>query len=433
MDTLTIGLITLALLVILLLMGLPVSVTMGVIGVGGIFLLSSGTATLSKLGMTPFQTLNSYNYTVVPLFSLMAMVICHTGVGAKLYDAFYKLIGRFRGGLAIATILACGLFAAISSSSSATALTIGLIALPEMKRAHYGDALSTGSIVAGGTLGPFIPPSSMLILYGITAEVSITKLFLAGIGPGILCMILFTIVIAILCRKNPQAGPPGPKFSWKEIGIAFSKCGQIILLIIVVLGGLFAGYFTPTEAAAVGAAGSIVLTLISRQLTWKRFKDAVIGALKNVGMIYAMLIGANLMNYFMTMSKVPTAMANVLLGAELPPRLVVVCMVLILMVMGMFVDSMGMLILTMPVFYPIIVAMGLDSVWFGVIMVACVEMAVVTPPVGLNLFVVKSIDKSIPMGIIYKGSYPFFVAQVVAIFLIILFPEIATFLPTTFG
>ena len=433
MSTLMIGIITLVALIVLLLIGVPVSATMGILGIAGMIFFSSPAATTMKMGMTAFQTMNSYNYTVVPLFSLMAMVICHTGVGATLYDFFYKLVGRFRGGLAIATILACGLFAAISSSSSATALTIGLIALPEMQKARYKQSISTGSIVAGGTLGPFIPPSSMMILYGIMAEVSITKLFLAGIMPGFVSIILFCIVIAILTKRNPDAAPAGPKFTGREIFASFTKCGEIIILIIIVLGGLFAGLFTPTEASAIGASGTIVITLIRKKLNWRKFINACMGALKNVGMIYAMIIGANLMNYFMTMSGVPKALAELLLSFNMAPKLIVVCMVVILMILGMFIDSMGMLYLSMPIFFPIIKSLGLDPVWFGVIMVACVEMAVVTPPVGLNLFVVKGIDPSVPMGTIYKGSYPFFIAQILCIGLIIFIPEIATFLPNLLG
>lgn len=429
MSPIIIGILSFVVLLIMLLAGVSVSTVIGSIGILGMLILSSGKVTILKTGIEAFSTLYSYNNTVVPLFSLMAMVICHTGVGSKLYDAFYKLVGRFSGGLAIATILACGVFAAISSSSSTTALTIGLIALPEMKRARYKDTLSTGSVVAGGTLGPFIPPSSIAILYCITAQQSIITQFEAGIIPGLILIVLYCIVIKAKCFRDIEAGPKSPKFSTKEVFIAFSKCGETLVLIVVVLGGMFAGFFTPTEAASIGAAGSIIITLIRRSLTWNSFIAAVKGALRNAGMIYAMLIGSAIMNYFMAFSQLPTTIANVLVNSVIPPRLIVACMVIILMFMGMIVDSLGMLILTLPVFFPIIEGFGLSPVWFGVIMVTCVEMAVVTPPVGLNLFVTKSIDRSIPMSSIYKGAYPFFIAQIVLVILLLLFPGLTTFLP----
>ncbi len=429
MSPILIGALSFVLLLVMLLMGIPVSTVIGTIGVIGMVVLSSGKVSMLKTGIESFSTLYSYNNTVVPLFSLMAMVICHTGVGSKLYDAFYKLVGRFSGGLAMATILACGVFAAISSSSSTTALTIGLIALPEMKRARYKDTLSTGAVVAGGTLGPFIPPSSIAILYCITAQQSIITQFEAGIVPGLILILLYCIVIKIRCIRDPEAGPKAPKFTTKEVLVAFSKCGEILLLIIIVLGGMFAGFFTPTEAASIGAAGSILITLARRALTWKNFIAAVKGALRNAGMIYAMLIGAAIMNYFMAFSQLPTTIANILVNSTIPPRLIVACMVIILMFLGMIIDSLGMLILTLPVFYPIIEGFGLSPVWFGVIMVTCVEMAVVTPPVGLNLFVTKSIDRSIPMSSIYKGAYPFFAAQILLVILLLCFPQLTTFLP----
>ncbi|MCL1828787.1 MAG: TRAP transporter large permease [Oscillospiraceae bacterium] len=428
MSPVQIGVLVLISLLVLMFLGVTVSTSIGILGLIGLLIMIPA-AFRTKVGISVFETLDSYNAAAIPLFSLMAMIICYTGIGAKLYDAFYKLIGRYNGGLSIATILACGLFAAISSSASATTLTIGLIALPEMRKAQYKDTLIAGSICAGGTMGPFIPPSSPLLVYGIITGTSVIKLFSAIIVPGIIMIIMYSLTIVILCKRKPELGPKGPKFSTKEVLIAFSKCGEILLLILIVLGGMFAGFFTPTEAAGVGAAGAILITFVRRTLNSKNFFEAIVGAMKTSGMIFAMFVAAAFMNYLMSLSRLPTTVANALSAAHIPPLLVVVFMILILMLMGMFMDGAGINVLTTPIFFPIIQALGINPVWFGVIVCTCMEMGAITPPVGSNLFVMKSLDKSTPMEVIYKGVYPFFAAQIAAIAIFLFFPAVSLTLP----
>ena len=429
MDPLLIGILAIVVMLILLALGVSVSTSIGISAVIGLmFLLPSAWQTRS--GISPFQTIDNYNMAVLPMFALMAMIIMHTGVGSKLFDAFYKLVGRMPGGLAMASILACAIFAAISSSGAATAITVGLIALPEMQKAKYKNYLAGASIAAGGTLGPLIPPSNPVLNYCIMTGTSILTMFSAVVIPGIIFAVLYCITVLIICKVDPAAGPKGPKFTPREILSAFSKCGEILLLIIIVLGGMFAGLFTPTEAAAIGAAGSIIITLARRVLTWKKFVEAVKGAMKNCGMIYAIFIAAHMFNYVMALSRLPTMIANWVATMNIGPTVVVIVMVLILLVMGCFMDGLGLLVLTVPIFFPIADALGVDAVWFGVVFIICIQMCVTTPPVGMNLFHVKSLDPdNISLTDLYKGAYPFVAAQVVGLALLFVFPSLTSFLP----
>ncbi|MCD8390028.1 MAG: TRAP transporter large permease [Oscillospiraceae bacterium] len=429
MSPVIVGIGVFALMLIFLIIGVPVPTTMGFSGALGLIYLLTLDPALVKLAMSPVGTMNSYTFTVIPMFMLMANIIASTGVGKQLYDLFYKIVGRFRGGLAMATILACGVFAAISSSSLATSLTIGLIALPEMRRLKYSDELATTSIAAGGTLGCFIPPSGNLMVYGIMASQSISKLLIAGIVPGVILIFLYLIVISFHCHKNPAAGPAAEKFSWKEIGKAFLKCGEIIALIIIVIGGMFGGIFTPTEAGAVGVFGAILITLIRRKLTWRSFFEALNGALRNCGMIYAITIGADILNVLLSLSTLPSVITSALLSANLNRYVVIFIIFALLMFLGCFIDSLAMMILTLPVLLPIVTALNFDLVWFGVFMTACVQMANITPPVGMNLFVVKGLDDKIPIGTIYRGIWPYIIALFALVAVMVFFPNIVTFLP----
>lgn len=429
MTPMMVCLIAFIALIVLLALGVNVGTVMGLLAFGGLYLILGPTAAMTKMGTTPFSTMNDYNFAVMPLFVLMANIICTTGVGQKLYRLFRVSVGRFRGGLAMATILACAVFAAISSTTVATAVTIGLIALPEMKKAGYHDDLSSGSIAAGGTLGIMIPPSSIMINYSIMASISVTKMFLAGIIPGLILAASMIVAIQIFCRVNPGAGPAAPKCSGKEIWKAFLDCGEIIVLIALVLVGMFVGWFTPTEASAVGAAGAIIITLIRRSLTWKNFLQAIKGTLKNTGMIYFIMIAAFILNYFMAISTLPTKLASLITSLNVGWRVVTLAIIVVYLFLGCFLDSLAMVLLTIPIFLPVMTALGADPFWFGVIVVMAQQMGCITPPVGMNVYVTAGLDKSIPMATIFRGVLPFLFAMLFTVIILILFPQLATFLP----
>ena len=430
MSPITIGIIAFIALLVILFIGIPVSSAMGIVGVAGIILLLTPGAAFTKMGITPYETLQAYNYAVMPMFIMMAQIIAYTGVGEALYTAFYRIIGRFRGGLAMATIIACGIFAAISASSIATAMTIGMIALPEMRKRNYGDKLATGSIAAGGTLGVMIPPSGILIFYGIMTSQNITKLFMAGIIPGLLTITVFCIIIQIVCRRHPEEGPPAPKFSGKEMWEGLKGCIDILILIVLVLGGMFIGWFTPSEAGAIGAAGAIVLTALRRKLTVKNFFNAIKGTLENTGMLYFILIGGQLMNYFMSVSGLPTALVDLVREMNLSATAVIICVIVVYLFLGCFMDGLPMILLTIPVIYPLITSLGIDPIWFGIVATFCLQMAVLTPPVGVNVYVVKGLDKSLPIWTVFKGAMPFLIGQVICVALLIIFPQLVTWLPS---
>lgn len=329
----------------------------------------------------------------------------------------------------MATIGACGLFAAISSSSIATAVTIGTAAIPEMRRYKYDNALATGSVAAGGTLGILIPPSGIFIIYGIITETSIAELFIAGIIPGIILTLMFMGMIYIHARLKPTIGPPGSGTSFKEKVVALGECSEIMLLILLVLIGIIVGWFTPTEAGGIAAFGSILVTLFRRRLSWKGFKDAIVDTVLNTGMIFMVLIGALIMNTFIAMSTIPMELADFVTSFGLPPVLVIGLIILVYLILGCLIDTMSMILLTIPIFFPVVTGLGFDPIWFGVIIVLVVEMAMVTPPVGMNVYVIAGIVKDVPMEVIFKGILPFVIVEVVLVILLIAFPQMALFLP----
>ena len=429
MSPISIAIIAFVALVVVLFIGIPVSSAMGIVGVAGIILLLTPQAALTKMGVVPYETLSAYNYAVLPMFIMMAQVIAYTGVGEALYTAFYRLIGRFRGGLAMATVVACGIFSAISASVIATAMTIGMIAVPEVLKRGYGPKLATGSIAAGGTLGVMIPPSGILIFYGIMTSQNITELFMAGVIPGIITVVMFCLVTMIICKRNPEEGPPAPKFTSKEIFQGLLGCIDILILIVLVLGGMFVGWFTPSEAGAIGAAGALLLTLLRRKLNWKNFVQALRGTLENTGMLYFILIRGQIMNYFMSLSGLPSALVNLVEGMHLSATAVVACIIVVYLFLGCFMDGLPMILLTIPVIYPLIQSVDIDPIWFGIIATFCLQMAVLTPPVGINVYVVKGLDDRIPIWTVFKGAFPFLCAQIVTVVLLMVFPQLVTWLP----
>lgn len=431
MSPLAAGLVGILGFFILLLLRMPIAYAMALIGFLGFSYLSSPSAAFRVVAKDIFSTFSSYSLSVIPMFVWMGFLAFYSGIGARLYDFAYKLVGHLHGGLAIATQATCALFGAVCGSNTATAATIGAIALPEMDNYQYTPSLSTASVAAGGALGVLIPPSVIFIVYGIATEQSIGKLFMAGIIPGILLMLLYMATISILSFYNPSLGPAGPKFSWKERLFALrGGLWEVLTVFIISLGGLFAGWFTPTEAGAVGAGGVLVLTVLERRLGWKEFNMSIADTTRTTAMIMFLVTGAVIFGRFIAVSRIPFEIASWAGGLPLPPYAVIIIILAIYLVLGCFIDALALVLLTTPIFYPVAVTtLGYDPIWFGVIIVMVVAMGVITPPVGMNVYIIKGVAKDIPLETIFSGIWPFLIAQIVCLALLIAFPQIATFLP----
>jgi C4-dicarboxylate transporter DctM subunit len=364
----------------------------------------------------------------------MGQLAFNAGISSRLYDTAYKFLGSIRGGLAIASVTACTAFGAVCGSSAATAATMATVGLPEMKRFDYADELAAGSVASGGGLGMIMPPSVVLIVYGVLTEQSIGKLFVAGILPAILVTILFIIAIVVWCAFAPQQGPRGEKFSWKERIKSLQGMGETLAVFALVMGGLFFGWFTPTEAAAIGVCGVLVVTTLRRQLTWTSFVDALYETLKTSCMVLMLVGGAVIFGKFLAVTRIPFNIASWIGGFDLPPLLILSMVVMVYFIGGCFMDSLALVMLTVPIFYPLVIGLGYDPIWFGIIIVMVTEMGVITPPVGINVYVVYGVARSIPgAGIelesIFKGIAPFMVAVLIGTIILALFPQIILFLP----
>jgi C4-dicarboxylate transporter DctM subunit len=430
MNPIFIGIIGLIVLFVLLGAGLPVGFGMALIGFVGFAYLVSPVAALTKMANSSFLSISDYSLTVLPLFILMAEVVFAAGLSKDLYKLAAKWLGHLPGGIGMATIGACAVFAGVSSSSIATAVTMGSVALPEMKKHKYEPKLATGIVVSGGTLGILIPPSGVLIMYGIITQESIGTLFIAGIIPGIILSIMFMLSIYFRSRINPNVCPKGPKSTLKEKFTAFGGCGEMIVLVFLVLGGLLIGWFTPTEAGAVGAFGAIVISVIRRRLSWQSFKESLHRTARTTGMIYIIIVGAFILNYFMTVSTIPDRLASLVSELPLPPMGIMGIVILIYLILGCFIDAAAMVLLTIPIFFPMVLQMGFDPIWFGIVIVLVVEMAMITPPIGMNVYAISGIAKDVPMHEIFKGIVPFFLVMLVFVVILLFFPQIVLFLPS---
>ncbi len=429
MDSIVIGIIGVIVLIALFLLGMPVGFTMAFVGLIGFAYLVSPQAGLSLLARDVFNTFSKYDLTVIPMFILMGSIAFTAGMGRSLYDAGYTLFGRLPGGLAMATVAGCAGFAAICGSTSATAAAMGRVALPEMKRFNYDDSLATGCVAAAGSLGILIPPSTIFIVYGILTEKSIGKLFVAGVLPGIILAILFTIVVAILCWRNPRLGPGGASTTWREKIEGLTGVFEMVILFGLCIGGLFLGWFSPTQAGAVGAAGALVIGLVRRTINWKGFVESVKDSLKISCMVMVIVTGAIVFGHFMAITKIPLVLADWVGSLPIPPVAIMGVIIIMYLIGGCFMDALAMITLTIPIIYPVVVTLGFDPIWFGVIIVLVVEMGVITPPVGINVYVIKGIAKDVSLETIFKGTFPFLVALIVMAGILIAFPQIALFLP----
>lgn len=426
-----IGLIGLLVFLAMLAFKVPIAVSMLSVGIIGFWALKGANAAFSMAVSDVYATFSSYTLSVIPMFVWMGFIAYYSGVGTSLYKFAYRFIGHWRGGLAIATQAACAMFGAICGSNTATAATISAIALPEMRKYKYDDSLSTASIAAGGALGILIPPSVIFIIYGIATEQSIQKLFISGILPGILLMLLYMGAIYISVRRNPSLAPAGPKFSWKE-RFETLKNGllEVIVTFLVSLGGMFAGWYTPTQAGAVGAGVILLITVLRKQIKWEGIKKSLSDTVRTTAMIMFLVAGATVFGRFIAITRLPFAMAAWAAGLPIPRFAVMVVILIIYLILGCFIDALAMILLTIPIFYPVAVdTLGYDPIWFGVIIILVVAMGVITPPVGMNVFVVKGFAKDISTETIFKGIWPFLIALFVCLVLLIIFPQIATFLP----
>jgi C4-dicarboxylate transporter, DctM subunit len=424
-----VGVIGIIVLLALILMGTPIGFALMLVGFTGFAYLTSTPAALSLLAKDTFLTLSSYSLAVLPLFFLMGQIAFQMGLSRRLFATAYTWLGHRPGGLAMATIGGCAGFSAISGSSSATAATMGTVALPEMRKYDYDLALATGTIAAGGTLGILIPPSVVLIIYGIQTEQSIGDLFVAGILPGVLLTLLFILTIMILTRRNPALGPKGEKTSFRRKISSLSGTVEAIIIFALVMWGLVNGWFTPTEAGGVGALGVLALGFLRKQISWKEFATAALQTARIVSTLFLILAGAIVFGRFLAVSRIPTALAEWAVALPVPSVVVLGLVMMIYIFGGCIMDALSFLLVTISVFFPMVQQLGYDPVWFGVMVVVLLEMGAITPPVGINVYVIKGVAPDVDLEVVFKGILPFFIAMIVCAIILVLFPQIALFLP----
>ena len=429
MNPTLLGVIGIVVLIILIFTRMPVAYVMTLVGFVGFAVQVNGHAALKLLARDFYSVYSSYGLTIIPLFIFMGQIAFNAGISRRLYDSAYKFVGCYRGGLATATVCACTAFGAVCGSSPATAATMATVGLPEMKRYGYGDELASGSVAAGGGLGMLMPPSVVLIVYGILTEQSIGKLFVAGILPAVFITICFALAVWVYCRLAPKQGPACDAFSWGERLRSLGETGETMLVFLLVMGGLFAGAFTPTEAGAVGAAAVLLVALIRRQLTWAGFVKSIYETLRTSCMVLLLVAGAVIFGHFLAVTRITFDVANWVAELNLPGYAVVAMIVLVYLIGGCFIDALALIMLTIPIFYPIIMDLGYDPVWFGIIIVLVTQMGVITPPVGINVYVVNGIAKDIPLEKIFRGVVPFLIALIIGTGFIVIFPQIALWLP----
>ena len=423
-------LIGFAALFVLLIAGVPIAYGMGLIGVAGFAFVVGWAPALSSLGQLTVDSLTSYSLSVLPLFLLMGNLLTNAKLSEDLYAASNALIGHWRGGLAMATILACGGFSAVCGSSLATAATMAKISIPSMRRYRYADSLATGTIAAGGTLGILIPPSIIMVIYGNLTETDIGKLFVAGILPGLLTIVLYMITIAILTRLDPRLGPPGARANWAERVTTLKGIWGVLALFALVIGGIYLGVFTPTEAAGIGASGGFLFALARGTLGFRQLIDVLVETARTSGALMIMVVGASLFSNFINVAGFPDALVGWIQGLGVTPLVVVLVIMAFYLVLGCLMDGMSMILLTVPVIYPIVKALGVDLVWFGILIVVVVEIGLITPPIGLNVFVLKSLLPEVSSYTIFRGVAPFIACDMVRLTILVLFPAVTLVLPS---
>ncbi|MEF2293639.1 TRAP transporter large permease [Virgibacillus dokdonensis] len=427
-----IGMIGIIGLVVLLLLKIPVGIALIIIALSGTTLIRGWDVAFSQLGRTPFDTASSYSLSVIPLFILMGMILSYTGMGKDLYKAVDSWIGHWKGGLAMATICSAAIFSAISGSLNATTATVSKITLPEMEKYRYKPSLSTACVAAGGTLGILIPPSVILILYGIQTREPIGELLIAGIIPGMIQLLLFILIVVFLVRRDPTLAPAREEGSalTTEKMTTLIRMWPFAALFLISIGGIYLGIFTPTEAAGVGAISALFFSLLSRKMNWHRLKLAFHESVKLTAYIFFILIGATLFSQFLTISRLPVELTYLVSRLELNHYIILIGILLALFLLGCFIEGLSLIVLTIPIVYPIILELGFNGVWFGIIMVMAINIGSLTPPLGISIFVIKGVAPNIPVQTIFKGAIPMIVGMIICILLLIIFPSFVTILPS---
>jgi len=431
MSEVLVGIIGLFLVLTLFFTGIELGFAMALVGFLGFSYLVSVKAALNLLAKDVFDVFSSYGFTVIPLFIFMGQIAFNAGIAKRLYETAFKFLGHIPGGLAMATVGGATAFKAICGSSPATAATFASIAVPEMDRYGYSKKLSTGIVATVGTLGILMPPSVTLIVFGIITEQSIGKLFLAGLIPALIISFFFVLIIFAWCKINPLLGPKGQKSTWKERIASLPEVLWVGIIFLLVIGGLMEGFFTPTEAGSVGTFAVLLLALFKKDLHFKGFVKSVGESLRTACMVLMLIAGSTILGHFLAVTKIPMMAADWIIQLNLHRDLTMILIALIFLLGGSFIDDLAFMILATPIFYPVIIKLGFDPIWFGMIIGITVMIGVVIPPVAINVFVVKNITK-VPFGVIYKGVYPFLISLVVCAFLLFLFPQIALYLPSRF-
>lgn len=427
------GLLGIAMLIVLLFTGMAIGPVMALIGFLGFSYLVNPEASLAVLGTSPYTASSNQAMTTIPLFMLMGLLCFYSEVSTDIYKTLRHWLGRLPGGLAMSTVGGCAGFAAVSGSSLATAVTMGTIALPEMKRYRYADSLACGAIASGGTIGILIPPSFAFIIYASLTEESIGKLFIAGVIPGLMQALFYMLAIYLMCRLKPELGPPGPSSSLRDKIVSLKGTWGILVLFSLVIGGIYAGVFTPTEAAGVGCFGAFVIGVFKRKLSMPKIWAALSEAGKNTSMLMLMLIGAEIFGYFLTRSQIPFRLAEFVVGMDVPSAVTIWAILGVYVILGCVMPIIPAIILTVPIFFPIVTGLGYDPIWFGVLVVTMAEMGQITPPVGINVFVLAGVAKDVSLSTIFKGIVPFIATDVVRITITFFVPAITLWLPSLMG
>lgn len=427
------------LLFLILVLRMPIAFAMGVVGFFGFAVLQGlgwdnllsfrWTASLTLASNRVIETVQEYSLSVVPLFILMGNLVTRSGLSQELYNASYAFLGHRKGGLAMSTVLACGGFSAICGSSLATSATMAKVAMPPMRKFGYSDSLATASIAAGGTLGILIPPSVILVIYGLLTESSIRELFAAGFIPGLLGILLYMGAVRYVVWRNPSAGPAGERMSFSERVVALKGIWAVLLLFVIVMGGIYLGIFTPTEAAGIGAGGALVIGFSRRSLNLLAVYETLIDTARTSAMLFSVVIGALIFSDFINRAGLPDALLNFVTALELSPVVVILVILGIYIILGMVFESLSMLLLTVPVFYPLVASLGFDLVWFGIVVVVVTEISLITPPVGMNVFVLSAVLKDVKAGTIFRGVTPFWCVDIIRLLIIVFVVQVSMFLP----
>ena len=430
MDGFTISLIGFAAILILAFLRFHLALSMGLVGVIGFGELTNYRAAISNLGRLVLDLGQSYSLSVLPLFILMGLLVDKGGMAQQLYRAAYAFLGDKKGGLAMSTVVACGMFSAISGSSIATAATMSKVAMPEMRRYRYADSLATASIAAGGTLGILIPPSVILVIYGLLTEQSIGKLFMAGFIPGFIGILFYTLAVYFVVTRNPSLGPAGERTAWPQRLIALKDVWTTLALFIFVIGGIYIGLFSATEAAGMGAAGALLITFLKGSLKGGVLLEVSREAAGLTAKLFALLFGASMFSNFLNRAGLPDALLGLINSFELSGLAVIFIILIIYILLGCVFESMSMILLTVPIFAPLVHSLGFDLIWFGILVVVVTEISLITPPIGLNVFVLKGVIKDVSVGTIFRGVTPFWVVDIFRLILIASIPSLALFLPS---